>query len=122
MIDYGVLSTYELYTSFKGYTFNIVGYGMIDDIKGIEIGNGCLISLRYKGWYFTSYLFISDKPVLDTRSTTEDQYLLHKGAFKDERAEGRCWFVDVIKEVDGIIYTTHGGMFHKKHKVGGVIV
>ena len=122
MIDYGVLSTYELDTGFRGYKFNIEGYGMIDDINGIEIGHGCLVSLSFKNSFFTSYVFIADKPVLDTRPITEDQYLFHKGAFKDERAEGRCWFVNVIKEVDGIIYTTYGGMFHKKHVVKGVVV
>lgn len=122
MIDYGVISTYELDTGFRGYKINIEGYGMIDYINGIEIGHGCLVSLQFKNNFFTSYVFIADKPVLDTKSITEDRYLLHKGAFKDERAEGRCWFVDAIKEVDGIIYTTYGGMFHKKHTIKGVRV
>ena len=122
MIDYGVLSTYELDKGFRGYKLKIEGYGAIDDINGIEIGSGLLISLQFKNSFFTSYLFIANKPVLDTKSVTEDQYLLHKGAFKDERAEGRCWFVDVVKEVDGIIYTTYGGMFHMKHEVKGVMI
>lgn len=122
MIDYGVLSRYELNTGFRGYKFNIEGYGMIDDINGIEIGHGCLVSLSFKNSFFTSYVFIADKPVIDTNSTTEDQYLLHKGVFSDERADGRCWFVDKVKEVDGIIYTNYGGMFHVKHSIKGVMV
>lgn len=121
-MDNGVLSTYELNGSFSNYILNIEGYGYIDDIDGIEIGHGCLVSARYKDWYNVSYLFIADKPVIKTSSTTEEQYLLHKSVFSDERAEGRCWFVNKVKEVDGIIYTNYGGMFHVKHSIKGVMV
>lgn len=122
MIDNGVLSTYELQGSFSGHKLYIEGYGYIDDIDGIEIGHGCLVSARYKNYPHVSYIFIADKPVIKTSSTTEDQYLLHGGVFSDERAEGRCWFVDLVKKVDGIIYTTYGGMFHVKHSIKGVKV
>lgn len=121
-MDNGVLSTYELQGSFSGHRLYIEGYGYIDDIDGIEIGHGCLVSARYKNYPHVSYIFIADKPVIKTNSTTEEQYLLHKGVFSDERAEGRCWFVDKTNEVDGIIYTTYGGMFHVKHSLKGVMV
>lgn len=48
MIDYGVISMYKLDTGFKGYRLNIEGYGMIEDINGIEIGHGCLVQLQFK--------------------------------------------------------------------------
>lgn len=122
MIDYGVLSTYELDTGFRCYKLNIEGYGMIEDISGIEIGHGCLVSLTFKNSFFTSYVFIADKPVLDTRSITEDQYLFHKGAFKDERAEGRCWFVNPTKREGNTIRTTNEGVFTKREYHKGLVV
>lgn len=69
-MDNGVLSTYELQGSFSGHTLYIEGYGYIDDIDGIEIGHGCLVSARYKNYPHVSYIFIADKPVIKTSSTT----------------------------------------------------
>ena len=121
-MDNGVLSTYVLQESLSEHNLNIEGYVYIDNIEKIEIGHGCLVSARYKNYPHVTYMFIADKPVIDTNSTTKDQYLLHKGVFSDERADGRCWFVDKVKEVDGIIYTNYGGMFHVKHSIKGVMV
>lgn len=121
-MDNDVLSTYVLQESLSEHNINIEGYGYIDNIEKIEIGHGYLVSARYKNYPHVTYVFIADKPVIDTNSTTKDQYLFHKGIFSDERADGRCWFVDKVKEVDGIIYTNYGGMFHVKHSIKGVMV
>lgn len=122
MIDIGVLRTYKLYNGWsKCKIRKIEGYGALSGEQFDEMCVGMLVSIDVEGE--TSYLFIADEPLLDKAfPTDEDPYLLHSGIFNDERAEGRCWFVDKQDEKDGIIYTSSEGMFHMKHNVGGVIV
>lgn len=121
MITEGVLSTYKKFDGWsRSEVRKIEGYGALSGHQFDEMCHGMLVSLDVGGE--TSYLFIADKPLLDNYSTDEDPYLLHSGIFSDERAKGRCWFVDKQDEKDGIIYTSYEGMFHVKHDVGGIIV
>lgn len=122
MIDIGVLRTYKKFDGWsRSEVRKIEGYGALSGHPFDEMCHGMLVSLDVGGE--TSYLFIADKPLLDKSfPTDEDPYLLHSGIFSDERAQGRCWFVDKQDEKDGIIYTSSEGMFHVKHNVGGVIV
>jgi hypothetical protein len=118
MITEGVLSTYKLYEDYVGCKINIVGYGTLD-IEGVQDIDGVLLSITR---YHPIYLFVAHKPCIDTQSVTEDMYLLHDGVFNDTRASGRCLFVSKITESDGIIYTSHNGMFHVKPIAGGLLV
>lgn len=118
MITDGVLGTYKLYENYAGYKLEIVGYGSIDAV-GVENIEGVLVKLRH---VYNTYLFVAYEPVIDTQSVTEDIYLLHEGVFNDKRAYGRCWFVDEVKESNGIIYTSNGGKFHVKPVAGGLLV
>ena len=122
MIDIGVLCTYKKYNGWSASKVRkIEGYGALSGTPFDELCHGMLVSIDTRGEI--SYLFIADKPLLDKAfPTDEDPYLLHSGIFNDERAQGRCWFVDKQDEKDGIIYTSSEGMFHVKHQVGGVIV
>lgn len=121
MIDIGVLRTYKLYNGWSASKVRkIEGYGALSGTPFDELCHGMLVSIDTRGEL--SYLFIADNPLLDNYSTDEDPYLLHSGIFNDERAKGRCWFVDKQDEKDGIIYTYSQGMFHMKHSVGGVLV
>lgn len=123
MITEGVLSTYKLYSSWSHYKIKVEGYGSVNRIEGTNnmYIEGTLVSL--KGGLITTYLFISNEPVIDTESMTEDMYLLHEGVFDDTRAYGRCWFLyDEVKVSNGIIYTSDGGKFHVKPLVGGLLV
>lgn len=122
MIDIGVLRTYKKFDGWsRSEVRKIEGYGALSGEPFDEMCVGMLVSIDVGGE--TSYLFIADEPLLDKAfPTDEDLYLLHSGIFNDERAEGRCWFVDKQDEKDGIIYTSSEGMFHMKHNVGGVIV
>lgn len=69
-----------------------------------------------------TYVFIADKPVIDTDSTTEDQYLLHKGVFSDERADGRCWFISITNREGNTIRTNNGGVFTKCDYHKGLVI
>lgn len=122
MIDIGVLRTYKKFDGCsKSEVIKIEGYGALSGEPFDEMCVGMLVSIDVGGE--TSYLFIADEPLLDKAfPTDEDPYLLHSGIFSDERAQGRCWFVDKQDEKDGIIYTSSDGMFHMKHNVGGVLV
>lgn len=122
MIDFGVLCTYKLFDGWSGSKIRkIEGYGALSGTPFDEMCKGILVSIDVGG--DISYLFIADKPLLDKAFPTDaDPYLLHSGIFDDERAYGKCWFVDKQDEKDGIIYTSSEGMFHVKHQVGGVIV
>lgn len=122
MIDFGVLCTYKLFDGWSGTKIRkIEGYGALSGTPFGEMCKGILVSIDVGG--DISYLFIADKPLLDKYFPTDaDPYLLHSGIFNDERAYGKCWFVDKQDEKDGIIYTSSEGMFHVKHQVGGVIV
>lgn len=122
MIDIGVLRTYKKFDGWsRSEVRKIEGYGALSGEPFDEMCVGMLVSINVGGE--TSYLFIADKPLLDKSfPTDEDPYLLHSGIFSDERAQGRCWFVDKQDEKDGIIYTSSEGMFHMKHSVGGVLV
>ena len=121
MIDIGVLCTYKKYNGWSASKVRkIEGYGVLSDTPFDALCHGMLVSIDTRGEL--SYLFIADEPLLDKYSTDVDPYLLHSGIFNDERAKGRCWFVDKHDEKDGIIYTSNGGMFHVKHDVGGVLV
>lgn len=118
MITDGVLSTYKLYENYASYKPEIVGYGSIDTV-GVEDIEGVLVKIRHG---YNTYLFVAYEPVIDTQSVTEDIYLLHEGVFNDKRAHGRCLFVEKFSESDGIINTSHNGMFHVKPLVGGLLV
>ena len=122
MIDIGVLRTYKKYDGWSNYEVrNIEGYGALSGDPFDEMCEGILVSIVSSD--HVNYIFIADKPLLDKAfPTDEDPYLLHSGIFSDERAQGRCWFVDKQDEKDGIIYTSSDGMFHVKHDVGGVLV
>lgn len=122
MITDGVLSTYKLYSSWSHHMIKVEGYGSVNrtsvtDNMYIE---GTLVSLKKE--LATTYLFIANEPIIDTQSVTEDTYLLHEGVFDDTRAYGRCWFLDEVKESNGIIYTSNGGKFHVKPIAGGLLV
>lgn len=121
MIDIGVLRTYKKFDGLSASKVrNIEGYGVLSGTPFDELCHGMLVSIDTRGEL--SYLFIADEPLLDNYSTDVDPYLLHSGIFSDERAQGRCWFVDKLDEKDGIIYTSSEGMFHVKHQIGGVLV
>lgn len=110
MIDVGVLNTYERDRGFKGYVLDKVeGYGQI------ELGHldypikGTLVS--YTTAWSRDCLFIADKPVVDTTSTTENSYLLHSGIFKDDSMDGRCYFVSITNKTSDKVYTKCQGVF-----------
>lgn len=122
MITEGVLSTYKLESSWSHHRIKVEGYGSVNRISCTDnmYTEGTLVSLKKE--LTTTYLFIANEPVIDTQSVTEDIYLLHEGVFDDTRAYGRCWFVDKVKESNGIIYTSNGGKFHVKPIAGGLLV
>lgn len=123
MITEGVLSTYKLHSSWSHHKIKVEGYGSVNRIEGTNnmYIEGTLVSLKEE--LITTYLFIANEPIIDNESVTEDMYLLHEGVFDDTRVYGRCWFVDdVVKDSNGIIYTSNGGKFHRKPLAGGLLV
>ena len=117
MINVGVLNTYERDRGFKGYVLDKVeGYGQI------ELGyldypiKGTLVS--YTTAWSRDCLFIADKPVVDTTSTTEDSYILHSGIFKDGIMDGRCYFVSIVDKTPDKVYTKYNGVFDVLHTKG----
>lgn len=110
MIDVGVLNTYERNSVFRSYTIDKVeGYDKIElEIVDYPI-KGTLVSYT-TGWS-RGGLFIADKPLVDTSSTTEDGYLLHSGIFKEGYMDGRCYFVSIKSKTSGKIFTKYKGVF-----------